>query len=423
MFAIFCWILLSIVGCALFTALPVVGTSILLIVSTMERWVVPIGPWVFPVSDIVLVLFLLAMGIRALLDDKNKVSGLLYILTFLSIAALVSVVFSIRPLLAAETAVRITGYAAAAYFVSQSLQNGKSLSRILWVLYGCIALSAILCVVQIAFQREAVTLHLSGGFDDWNYYPVFLAILLPFVAWQTGRAVSIRQENALIVLFYGMLLLALGTKSRSGMALVIFAFAGLAIIGLLKRNHLTWLLPVVIAVTFYLAFFQGNRNVSLSERFALWYSSPRFQERIHNNFAALSAFAHHPVTGVGAGQYEVYAKWKFPDMGYDVSSTHSSFPIVLGEMGILGGVAFVMLFCYLFTVSNRIRDAIVSDSIKTMSYETALSAIVILAVAAMIHSIHAHLFTWCFIGVLHGFVHVPSPQYSNPEKENRITEV
>jgi O-antigen ligase/polysaccharide polymerase Wzy-like membrane protein len=389
------YILLFLILVATCSAFPIVGACLLLLSSTLETWNMQISgtQWMF--SDIFLIIFLGANVLRLVLLPRIAIDKKLMIpLLLFSCSVLGSCLFSYRPFAAFQELIRLAAYLAAAYFVGFSIKR-KHFYIIYLMLAAVTGLSVIFSCFQYYQNYAADSLHVHGGFIDWNYYAIALTFILPFFLAMLHKSKDQKQEYFRIILFYFIVVLIWLIQSRSGVMLLVMLLILSIVMGLLQKKHLVWILPLLLIGLIHLLTGHGG----IGEKFQQWMTGPRLQERISHILYALNEFVNHPFLGVGAGQFETYMQWKYPDLGYAASNVDATFPLLLVETGLLGCLSFFYLVCMML---NSIFNANGANIEPDYNKRALMLACTMIAVSSLVFCIHNHLFTWCMIGVIYG---------------------
>ncbi len=383
MFAFFSYTVITILLAGLFAFIPFLGAGMLLITSTIEVWQINLGWISIPSAYSLLPSFFLAVLIRFFLTEREKLNDWLYILMALGITIWASTLFSIHPILSAKEALRFSVFLGTAYFISRFLDDSVSKKSAANVLLVCIGISLLLSFGQLLGRNGVEPIHFSGGFRDWNYFTVFLAVLLPFAALKIREASFEHIKILWMAVFFITVAFAIGAGSNSGKFITLLSVCLIILFGILKKKDWPWFVPAVIALGGYLLFF------ALTDRIPLLLSSPPFQWRLNSNLAFLTLFTQHPFFGVGIGQFESYILWAYPEIFNFLSDKYSTLMVFFAEAGIASGLVHLKN-----TGSSR-------DANSDTFFSAAQCSVTILAAASLIHAIHPHLFTWCFIGTLH----------------------
>ncbi|RJP33248.1 MAG: O-antigen ligase domain-containing protein [Candidatus Omnitrophota bacterium] len=389
-------LILTIVFVVFFAVFPPIGVAALLFASTLERWTLSLFSFSFSVNEWLLMLFLPVMIGRLVLVEKDKPSEWFYRLLIFILVIIASSFFSLHPLPAMKNAFLLASYIAAAYLVCRLLHSTMPIKTILWMLGGCLFLSFILSTQQLIRRVGFEDISLHGGFRDGNTYSFFIAVLLPFVAWNARHAVSVQRDTFWMVVFFASVIFGLSGGSNSGIFLVGTSVALIIAAGVFEKKQLLWFIPA------FVVFFMMIIFTDAADRLFALSSTPPFQWRLNSNLAALSLFTQHPFFGVGAGQFEAYIQWTHPDIVPLLSADYSAFFVILAESGILGGLSFAGILVYLCTRLYRaFRDCHNFDCAGKTIHLAALCSLTLFMFASLIHSIHTHLFAWILLGFLH----------------------
>ncbi|MEW6238045.1 MAG: O-antigen ligase family protein [Candidatus Omnitrophota bacterium] len=403
---------------AFFAAFPYAGVIVLIGLSGIERWNIEGFGLSLPLNEWALAAFLLGAMLRKAAGPNEKGDESFLPLLLIAISGFSSCLFSLHSGLAIQEAFRSAGYIGAAYGVALILSHSNRLTWALCAAYAAGILAAFAAIFQLA-KFSSDPFPVNGGFSNENYYSAATAFLLPFFLYESKQKQKTWQANGWIIVFYTLLFLALTAKSRSGAAAILLMLLLTYLAGLLDKKYAVWLLPVFIVGV--LVFGRGLWGGSLSERTGRWLSNPFFQERLYNGYFALTAFIQHPIFGVGAGGFDDYARWAFPDYALSVSPGFSSPLIILAERGLAGGLAFTWL-------AVRLAASVSSLSRQTgegIAHRAMLASLLVMAAASLMNALHTHLFTWCWIGILLQFPQKLAAPFSgkiteSPSTKNKI---
>lgn len=203
---------------------------------------------------------------------------------------------------------------------------------------GAVTLFGTLSLEKLRFSNNS-NFATSGGFGPNQVSAALgLGIVIAFLAFQNRKAGAIIKLWLLVIMLFLTVQCAM-TFSRSG----IYMAAGAMIAGtfylIRERRFLGQLAAgvgiLVLAINFLvLPRLEKMTGGRLTDRFA----NTRLTGRDRLIMADLQAFADHPVFGVGPGQGRHYRQ-----KAYDTAAAHTEFTRLLGEHGLFGLLALLML--------------------------------------------------------------------------------
>lgn len=388
------WIGLAVV-CAAF---PILGIGALAFLSTLETERIPLAGAAIPLPAAALTVFLCSAGLRLALSRQIHREWLTSFV-FLLASFLASSLLSLHPDSALQTTAAWLAYAAAAYFVGLYWPQPNPNPYVIFPFKACLLAALFLAVFQIQPWTVETAPSARGGFTDAGFFGIFLAWILPFALVAFHQADTSREEG----LWAGIFLLGLGlglmTGSRGAITLLFLTVTLCSAFRLINRELILWLAPLAAVALLHLlqgrdfgigdTVMAGVRNII----------SPDFVER---GLSALAVFASHPFFGVGPGQYEAYLAWAYPESAGPAGEPNSTLLRLLAETGILGGLAFSWIGGRLFWGWYDARRQSRFHSGETRFLRAAFVSLAALVMSFLIHGVHVHLFTWCFMGMLYG---------------------
>ncbi|MBD3265748.1 hypothetical protein GF373_03695 [bacterium] len=376
--------------------LPFWGSAVVLAVSTIETAYLVTHFGSHSIVHLTCMAFLLGSTAKAIHKKQINWDFAIPFILILLVEAF-SIPFSLHPITAGWHALHMGAYALTAYFIAQSISYHKHIQTLIYILYGCLILSAALTFLQYLFQPNQTYFHGTGGFFDWNFYPIFLMSLVPFIAHELKKPLKPNTKVFFISLMTLAIILILASNSRTGLLIMLFGLSLLFPTGLIDKKYLPWLIPVFLIGLYLFSQILGHYSLSLTEKIGQWISSERLQERFYTQLFALETFAKHPLLGVGSGQLEQYFHWLHPQTVPQANGTVSTLPVILGELGIFGGIAYAYLIVALF-------KGILGTGLKNQINKTVIISIITVIFASLFHTIHSQMYIWCFIGLLFGYI-------------------
>jgi hypothetical protein len=257
----------------------------------------------------------------------------------------------------------------------------------------------------IVFSESMSIIRVSSTFFDWNIFSAYLVMLLPLLLGVAWRKLLSRHLPA--TAFWGLILLAgiwLLTFSRSGWlggatAMVTLMAFGLPVRLLIRRY------AVVLAAVFILCLIAQIDPVTLlAHRVGQTLAGEQsVQEHARYGLAALDMLRDHPLTGVGVHNFAPFYQQHY-DPNEPGATAHSGLLSLFAEMGLVGGVIYVLTF---LTVISRVRKAqhsVVRDDPDGIFLRSLLAAAVGLGVCNVFYHFWTELFLWCFLGFCIGAI-------------------
>lgn len=275
---------------------------------------------------------------------------------FLTVSIIVFVLFSVvstlyavnKPAAIAET-IRFLEYAAMFYLILL-ISDDQFIRKGLILFYLVMILASLFGIIQFAFNLSGfhdVGVPFGRGriystFENPDYWgaAVNLVIFVPIIDLIEGKLVNKLYDYIAFAVFFINLLLCFTRGSWVGFAL------GIVTIFALRYRKALISVPAGIAVllavpsTRYRIFTIFNpNNLTNMERLKLWKTG-------------LLMFRDHFWTGVGNGNYlfrykEYIIKYRDLYLGRNQFSVHNSFIKMFAELGIFGGISFIMIHAVL----------------------------------------------------------------------------
>ncbi|MBZ0097917.1 MAG: O-antigen ligase family protein, partial [Taibaiella sp.] len=326
---------------------PSYAAAVLLVLSTIDAVTLPVPGGDLSVAHAGILIACPSLALRFLFKrnkiDYQTASSLLFIF----IGAAVSCLFAFYAPGVMNSLLKFFSYLIAFYLIAFT-HNQNDLKLGFLAALASIGLSILFSVIFVLYSEKPHGIHLVGGFKDWNFYAVFLCVWIP-VLWQAAKTGSNEKTKQwLYILAVVILVLLIGTRSKSGIMLLAFTAASMFAVGMAPRRYLLWLIPVGLFGFIYL--FSGG---SMGERIMNLMQQPRMQERLANNRLALEMFFQNPLVGVGINQYETYAYQNVGNLNFTPVRTDSSFLVLLAECGIFAGLGYCSLILHCITKAWR----------------------------------------------------------------------
>lgn len=334
--------------------------------------------------------FTLAIAIRFYRSRGTIDFGPALLLAAWLTAALISSLLGFAPTASAPTLIKwglFAGTTLAIVYVIRLTPNPLPTIYSAWV--TVIGVTVLLGGAQ-AFSSQQAFWRPTGGFIDWNYAAIALAMMFPLAWYSSDCARTPFRGKILKGLAIAGLIIGVATRSRSGALIIGIMLATVLLIRYSNWRRFQAITGLALAGSVFLLaamLIAGGTPSRIMD-------SPTLHERIGNGLLAFHIFIENPLIGVGAGQFAPYAASIVENSEFTVTERHSSWLTLLAETGLFGGLAIAGLLTLLARNAWRLRDSEEGRALFT-------SAITLLA-AATFYAIHAHLFTWCLIGFLWG---------------------
>jgi hypothetical protein len=373
---------------------PLAGTSLLFVISTLERVYFSTHLGDISLINLASLTFVLVIAAKQLTMKPSSLPDLLLPFSLIALGALLSTPLSLNPLSAGKQTARLWLYLAVSYAVYQSCSWETNKRLIISALYVSVLLSACLSIYQFLTKNPGIEFHASGGFKDWNFYPIFLMLILPFINIAIQKKQPEKMRLFFVTLWFSILFLALIANSRTGMLVIGCSILLLFLSGILDKKYMAWLVPVFFVVLYKLVQILGHSSLPLGEKISQWFSSPRLQDRFYTNLYAFQTFFDHPFLGVGLGQIESYFQWEDVATSRKIDATFNTFPGILAETGIIGALGYLFVGIQLFA-KNSWEKIKFNEEMQILFF-----GLSILTVSLFLYSIHTKLFIWCYLGYL-----------------------
>jgi putative inorganic carbon (hco3(-)) transporter len=263
------------------------------------------------------------------------------LLAFL-MAAYLSTFTALWPRAALETSVELTKCAVVYFLVALTADTIPRLRKLMWtlVLGGFFPAVGTLVFYAQGKLHEGRSSWL-GIFENPNDAAYGLVILLP-IAFALGSLSGLRGKllAALALLTYSAAIYT--TFSRGGL---LGFFAVLVVVGMRVRSQVMRTAAVGLLLLAFVAVGYFWRRADGFESLGV---DTTLDQRMITMKAGLEMFMDHPLLGVGAGCSVIGFVTYAPAAGYlthKALMVHNTFVQALAEVGLLGGVPFLMLLC------------------------------------------------------------------------------
>lgn len=252
------------------------------------------------------------------------------------------------------------------YFIaSQVVVDGQKMSRMLWLYTIPLAIVCAYTIIHhsmYAFEEKPGHWVMSPFFKDHTSYGAILAMVFPFLVWQSFRSEIRPSQRALMIALLGFFTVAIVLSYTRAAWLSLVGAFGLYFI--FKLRIKSWMITSVIGGSLFLliAFWtpimhrlsKNDQDSSSNltehvESMSNVSSDASNLERLNRWNAAYKMFLDFPIAGAGPGTYAfVYAPYQDPEDKTIISTNagtggnaHSEYLGPLSEMGLLG-----MLFMF-----------------------------------------------------------------------------
>lgn len=175
--------------------------------------------------------------------------------------------------------------------------------------------------------------------ENPNLFGAYLLMIISILTAFTLRERAVKKKTVFAVILFSLLLCLALTYSRGAWVSLAAIVLGLTLFYDKRFGLLFLLVPVVLAfyhgqvVERFLSLFSGE-DTSVDLRFALWEST-------------MAMIEEHPLLGVGWGAYFLsYPDYNFfiQEEGVLIFHAHNMYLNMLAEVGIPGGMAFLLAF-------------------------------------------------------------------------------
>ena len=274
----------------------------------------------------------------------------------------------------------------------------------------------------IVFSESMSIIRVSSTFFDWNIFSAYLVVLLSLFLGVTWRRLVSRRLPPTV--FCGLILLAalwLLTFSRSGWLGGVAAVATLVSLGLPLRMLIRRYAIVIVGLFIACVIAQIDPLTLLVRRVGQSLTGEQsIQEHARYGLAALDMLRDHPLTGVGVHNFAVSYQQHY-DPNEPGATAHSGFLSLFAEMGLVGGVIYVLTF---LTVLNRLWNAqrrLARDDPDGIFLRSLLAAVIGLGVCNVFYHFWTQLFLWSFLGFCIGAAEALEPKLDQRLLETQTT--
>jgi len=281
-----------------------------------------------------------------------------------------SVVFSYWPSKSLTVATEYMKHIALFVLIVNMVTTIDRLKKLSAVMVACCALHGGFALANYASaghdQFKGVA---KGNFEDPNDLALTLVLMLPIAWWLS----SVVQSSAARLAAYGSAMLLVGgvvaTQSRGGLMALVAAASVMVLSQGRGRRSATLLAlaaAVVIAVVVlpaevfdrYTTIAEYQKDESAMTRLAIWKAGARM-------------FADHPLTGVGAGTFEIVYGESYIDRkvaGNTWRVAHNSYIQVAAELGVFGLAIWVAIVAWALLSLLRSRRLLMDDTLSSTDF-------------------------------------------------------
>lgn len=286
-----------------------------------------------------------------ILKDKN-VKYLSLFIAFFVVLSLVSLIYAKdRTAVVAET-MRFLEYVILFYFIL-IFADERFIKVGLLLFYISMIFVSVYGVYQFT-QRTSP--YIFGGykgigraystFENPNYFgaAINMVIFYPLIRLIEDKGKKKLYNIGVFLLFFINLILSFTRGAWLSFGL------GLVFLGIIKYRKFLFAVPVGVATVYAIPFTRG--------RFLSIFKHSVDDSRIKLWKTGYAMFREHVLTGVGNGnyikRYKEYIK-KYPDLnlGVELVTVHNSYIKMFAELGIFGGVSFILIYFTLFNMCYR----------------------------------------------------------------------
>lgn len=347
----------------LITKKPIIGLLLFLFFVLPSR--------VLPITagfTILKLLFIIAFGAYIIRDfiegeikvpDINRVSVAIYILGVVIIISLFYCVdfrLSLKELIPFAIAILI-------YFLITSMVRSL---RDLRLVQQCLMISTIISATFMLFAMKAGGVIRIGAFEaDPNFFALSLIMALPIAVSEFFISKSKPWKILSAMTFFLILFSVPATLSRGGLITLI---AVLVFMSVNNRKAYQFILPtlVIAGIIFAIFFSAGVIRLDL-----LGITTPQRIGALVGRFSAMRSaflvFIHHPVFGVGIGNFiKFYHSYSLLPSSYGAFVAHNMYLEILADLGLVGFIPFFLTIVFSYLATTRARKAAVkhNDMIK-----------------------------------------------------------
>lgn len=375
---------------------PVAASVILLFLSTIEAQNYSLMSCDLPISVWGQISFLLGCVLRWWITKEEIDWKLGYPALFVTSASLISIPFSINPISAFISVITICSFLLTFYFVAFLVKTTSSRFQLGSIINWIIVFFIIVSAYQLYSTEKWGMVYLHGLFENGSLFGVVLAGWIPILTLELIQTRNIKTKLYSIFFLLLSIGMIIGTQTISGYVLLGSSIVVICFFGFLHRKYLYIFAVLLCLGVFVVVFVEFANLISVREWIDRFVNSTRVQVHAQNMMLAFMAFVENPFTGVGTGQWNSFAMWSYPELPFTIKNNYSSIMMVLSETGLFGLIAYSYLFHTIIVKeqSQNIKDTLLHKSVS--------ASVWIWIIASLIYSIHLHLFTWVWLGMLAG---------------------
>ena len=265
------------------------------------------------------------------------------------------------------------------YCILFALRESRTWKQTTWIMLITTALLCLLSVYQLVTHNyeqtffrladtqidqalgDTATPRAGGPINAPNLWAQVLVAMSTLAVFRLVYEKQTIKKIAALLILGVLLYIALNTYSR-GAYLVLAIDTLLILLTFRKRFNITIPLAGVIILGLALPFLPPTYRDRFTSLFVVTSNNGIYQDtslrgRSSEMLTGLAMFAEHPILGVGAGNYKPnyqrYAQLIGIEFRTEARDPHSLYVQILAETGILGFVAFLGLFIFLFDALNK----------------------------------------------------------------------
>lgn len=244
------------------------------------------------------------------------------------------------------------------------------------------------------FGLNAATLRPSSTFIDASTGASFVGIFLILgLGWFLSWNKDDRRRVLMGVLMVFSSIYFLIALSRSAVLGLVAGLAAFSYLVLRDRINVRKLKIIIVTVVLAVLGVGIWFSITSPERLGSTVARLKYVQ------AAVEMLKHNPITGVGAGNFEPYYT-QVLHPGAPAGYSHSIFLTWLGELGILGFLANLLLIAAVVLIVRRSLRSLKQTSFWYTRLVALLAAFVTLVFANIFHAHYGLEFTWVLLGLI-----------------------
>lgn len=261
------------------------------------------------------------------------------------------------------------------------------------------------------FGLNAATLRPSSTFIDASTGASFVGIFLILgLGWFLSWNKDDRRRVLMGVLMVFSSIYFLIALSRSAVLGLVAGLAAFSYLVLRDRINVRKLKIIIVTVVLAVLGVGIWFSITSPERLGSTVARLKYVQ------AAVEMLKHNPITGVGAGNFEPYYT-QVLHPGAPAGYSHSIFLTWLGELGILGFLANLLLIAAVVLIVRRSLRSLKQTSFWYTRLVALLAAFVTLVFANIFHAHYGLEFTWVLLGlIVAGYYSAKAEYYNRAER-------